>query len=120
MRKYLPTLFIVFLLTSCGHPSAVSLSSKSPDGNTEIKIDAKKASGLDPYTVTLKTLTGGKETGSAQFEITVSEMNESNVKFKWADANNAQITFTQTDGGQRVFVYFADANNVILKETKNE
>ena len=111
----------VLVFSSCTqHPSSASLSSKSPDGKTAITIDGKKPGSLDPFTVVLSIKTGEVDQGSLQFEITASELTDSNVKFKWADSQNCRITFVQTDGGERVFAYYATATNVIVKEVKSE
>ena len=121
MRKLISLLSIVLIFTSCGqHPSSASLSSKSPDGKTVITVAAKKQASLDPFTVTLSVKTEGIDEALSQFEITATELTDSNVKFKWADPQNCRITFVQTDGGERVFAYYATASNVIIKEVKNE
>lgn len=121
MNKLIPLLFAVLLFASCQqHPVSASFTSKSPDGKTVISVNAKKLAALDPFTVTLDVKSGGADEGSLQFEITAAELNDSNVKFKWADANNCRITFVQTDGGERVFMYYATASNVVLREVKNE
>jgi hypothetical protein len=121
MKKLIPILCAVLIFTSCGqHPASASLSGKSPDGKTVITVNAKKPTSLDPFTVTLNVKTGSVDEGSLQFEITAPELNESNVKFKWMDSKNCHITFVQTDGGERVFAYYATGNNVIVREVKNE
>ena len=122
MKRLIPLfLFSVLLFASCQqHPVTASLTSKSPDDKTVININAKKVAALDPFTVTMSIKTGSTDEGSLQFEIAASELNDSNVKFKWADPQNCRITLVQTDGGERVFVYYATASNVIIKEIKNE
>lgn len=121
MKKLIPILSAVLIFTSCGqHPTSASLSSKSPDGKTTISVNAKKETALDPFTVTLSVKTGNVDEGSLQFEITASALNDSNVKFKWADSQNCRITFVQTDGGERVFAYYATGTSVIVREGKNE
>ncbi len=121
MKQLIPLSLSFLLFAACQqHPVSASLSSKSPDEKTVITVSAKKQASLDPYTVVLSVRTGTTDEGSLEFEIAASEMNESNVKFKWTDANNCRITFVQSDGGERVFMYYATASNVILKEVKNE
>jgi hypothetical protein len=111
----------VLLIAGCQYkPVTASLSSLSPDGKTNISINAKKEAALDPFTVTLSVKTGGADEGSLQFEIAAKEIKETNVKFKWTDSNNCRITFVQSDGGERVFAYYATASNVVVKEIKNE
>jgi hypothetical protein len=121
MKKLIVLALSVLLFTACQqHPVAASLSSKSPDGKTVINIDAKKVAALDPFTVTMSIKTGATDDGSLQFEIAASELNDSNVRFKWADSQNCTITFVQSDGGERAFAYYATTSNVLIKEIKNE
>ena len=121
MKELIPMVCLAMLFASCTqHPVSASLSSKSPDGKTTISINGKKPGSLDPFTVTLSVKTGEVDQGSLQFEITSSELTESNVKLKWADSQNCRITFVQTDGGERIFAYYAAGANVIVKEVKNE
>ena len=121
MKRILALSLAVLLFAACQqHPVSTSLSSKSPDGKTTISVNAKKEAALDPFTVTLDIKTGGADEGSLQFEIAAKELNDSNVKFKWADPNNCRITFVQTDGGERVFMYYATTGNVVVREIKNE
>jgi len=121
MKGLISIVCIVLIFASCTqHPVSASLSSKSPDGKTTITIDGKKPSPLDPFTVILSVKTVGLDQGSLQFEIAASELTNSNVKFKWTDSQNCRITFVQTDGGERVFAYYATATNTIVKEVKNE
>jgi hypothetical protein len=121
MKKLIPLLILVLVFAACGQkPVSGSLSSTSPDGKTTISVNGKKASSLDPFTVTLEVKSGKESMGSLQFEITASALDASNVKFDWSDANNCIITFTHSDGEKRVFRYYATASNVILREeTKN-
>ena len=121
MKRIITLLFSVLFFAGCQqHPVSASLSSKSPDGKITISIDAKKQAALDPFTVTLSVKSGEADQGSLQFEIAASQLDDSNVKFKWVDSNNCRITFVQTDGGERAFIYYATASNVVVKEVKNE
>jgi hypothetical protein len=121
MRNLLLPLFAVLILASCQQkPSSASFSSKSPDGMTTISVTGKKEVALDPFTVVLAVRTGDTDEGSLTFEIAADQLTDTNVKFKWADSQNCRISFTQTDGGERAFMYYADGNNVIIKEVKNE
>ena len=117
MKKLIALLIAVLVFASCQqHPVSGSLSSTSPDGKTVISVDGKKATSLDPFTVTMEVKSGKESMGSLQFEITAVMLDASNVKFDWSDANNCIITFTHSDGEKRVFRYYATASNVILRE----
>ena len=52
--------------------------------------------------------------GSLIFEIYDDDLNDSNVRFDWADSNNAVITFTQRDGEKKTFKLTVSDSNVIL------
>ena len=120
MRKLIPLLLAVLVFASCQHPVSVSLSSPSPDGKTVISVDAKKKYSLDPLTVVMEVRIDGKSEGSMQFEVTGATLDSSNLKFVWADSNNCLITFTHTDGEKRVFQYYANASDIILREVKKD
>jgi hypothetical protein len=118
MKNISLLLFIAFALSSC-HETVVQLKSSSPDGKTTITMNAKKASALDPYRVSLFVKSGDIPGGSLEFEITAGELNDSNVKFDWKDADNCVIKFTQSDGEVRTFVLQVSDTNVVLQEQKD-
>jgi hypothetical protein len=121
MTKLFALLLSVLTFTSCQqHPVSASIVSISPNSKTQININAKKQSPLDPLTVSMEVKSGGNSEGSLQFEVTAATLDSSNVKFNWEDSQNCTITFIHSDGEKRIFRYYATANNIILQEIKKD
>ena len=120
MYKFIPVIFTLLILSSCGQrPLTALVSSSSPDGKTQLTVSGKRALTMDPFTVTMEVKTNNNVDGSLQFEVAATSLDSTNVKFAWKDSQNCLITFIYTDGEKRVFRYYATATNVILQEEKN-
>ena len=99
---------------ACSSPKDVKLEKTSPDGATHITISGKKATALDPYQVSLAVKSGDIPEGSLNFEVAADDLNDSNVRVDWSDAQHGVITFTQRDGEPRTFVLSVSQTGVIL------
>ena len=102
MNKLIPVLAILFLLSSCGEPKTVTLIKTSSDGKTKVTITGKKEA-MGPFNTVLTVKSGDIPEGSLIFEVYADDLNDKNVRFDWADAQHAVITFTQRDNTQRLF-----------------
>ena len=114
MYKLIPVLFLALMMTSCKH-TVIQLKSTSPDGKTVLTVDADKSSALDPYKVVMHVKSGDIPDGSLQFEVVAGELNDSNVKFDWADSRNFTIRFVQRDGDTKTFSLRVSDTNAILE-----
>ena len=114
MKKLIPFLALLFILTSCNEKNEVSLTKTSADGKTTVKVYGKRSSSLEPFKVTTTVKSGDIPEGSLIFEIFASDLNDSNVRFDWSDSRNAVITFTQKDGELKIFRLTISDTNVIL------
>jgi hypothetical protein len=114
MKKLLPFLALLFILTSCNDKNEASLTKTSADGKTVVKVYGKRSSSLEPFQVTTTVKSGDIPEGSLIFEIFATDLNDSNVRFDWSDSRNAVITFTQKDGEKKIFKLTVSDTNVIL------
>ena len=112
MKKLLPILAILFMLTSCGSKTAV-LTKMSADNKTKVTITGKKEP-LGPFHTVLTVKSGDIPEGSLIFEIYADDLTDANVRFDWSDAQHAVITFTQRDGIMRMFQLSVSDTHVLV------
>lgn len=114
MYRYITTVILLFMLASCSQPKDVKLTKLSPDSKTVVTITGKKASALDPYQVSLAVHSGDIPEGSLNFEVYADDLNNSNVRLDWSDAQHGVVTFTQRDGDPRVFTIAVSESGVLV------
>ncbi len=114
MRLYNVAIALLLFVASCSQPRDVTLTRTSPDSKTHLTITGKKASALDPFQVTLAVKSGDIPEGSLNFEVAADDLNDTNVRVDWSDAQHAVITFTQRDGEPRIFTLSVSDTGVIL------
>lgn len=114
MKKIIPILAVLFLLSSCSGPTNVVMTKDSADGKTKVTIHGKRDSAIEPFKVTMTVKSGDIPEGSLIFEVYTSDLNDSNVRFDWSDSQHAVITFTQKDGEKKIFKLTVSDTNVIL------
>lgn len=108
---------IAVLAASCGEGGVTYITSKSPNGNTTVTVNASRANSLDPWKINLQVKAYDFKEGSLKFEIYAGDLKQDeNVKFDWQDENNCVITFTQSDDVKRSFRLIATSDNVQLAE----
>ena len=112
MKKILPILAILFMLTSCGSKTAV-LTKMSADGKTKVTVTGKKEA-LGPFHTVLTVKSGDIPEGSLLFDVYADDLTDANVRFDWSDAQHAIITFTERDNTQRLFQLSVSDTHVLV------
>ena len=116
--RHLILLHLLLFLASCGSPKTSTLVKTTQDGKTTITISGKKQMSLSPFSVTMTVKSGDIPEGSLLFEIVADDINDSNVRVDWSDAQHGMITFTQRDNAQKIFSITVSDTQVLVVPVK--
>jgi hypothetical protein len=92
------------------------IANNSPEKHVKVELIGKKVMMGDPWKCELKVKAYDFKEGSLIFEVYADDLNDTNIKFDWADENKCTITIIQNDDEKRVFQLIANQNQVQVAE----
>lgn len=117
MKLYhLAIVCIITLFTACNGKTVALIEHTSPNGKAKLTINAKRATTVDAWQVSMKVKAYDFKEGQLAFEAYADDISNETVKFEWIDDNNCLITFTLRDDTQRKFQLTASPSQVQMGE----
>lgn len=92
----------LLLLSACNAKKNGVVSLSSPDGKIKVNIEGNRSIPLDPFTVQVKVKGYDIDAGLLQLELQADQLDSSNVRLVWSDAQHGILTLVERDGHQKV------------------
>jgi len=115
MKKVLPFLLVLYLLSGCNEEKSAPVVSTSPNGHIKITITGKRENSLSPWSLQMLAEAKGLK-GNVNIDFYGSEVSDKTISFVWEKDQSCTITLTEKDKTQRIFQFIPNGADAMWKD----